>query len=133
MTTILFHKWILHFIPFVQNFGGNLCQTNHRLFILDGHKLHVTLNVMGANTITWATLTYLRNYFWGNFFLYIFFKFFKNILNILYYYVKVLVKDFQIHVIFKSFEVYLKVILMFKNTHYNECFKEIFIHRIFLN
>jgi hypothetical protein len=52
MTTILFHKWILHFIPFVQNFGGNLCQTNHRLFILDGHKLYATLNVVGANTIT---------------------------------------------------------------------------------
>jgi hypothetical protein len=54
----LFNKWISHFIVYIQNFGGNLCLTNHNLFILDDHNSHVTLDVVhkamgvGLNLIT---------------------------------------------------------------------------------
>ncbi len=41
MTTILFNKWISHFITSIQNFGGNLNPTNFHLFILDAHNLQV--------------------------------------------------------------------------------------------
>jgi hypothetical protein len=35
MTTILFEKWISHFIAFIQVCKGNLTTTNHHLLILD--------------------------------------------------------------------------------------------------
>ncbi len=35
-----------HFIASIQTFGSNICLTNHHLFILDGHNLHVTLGVV---------------------------------------------------------------------------------------
>jgi hypothetical protein len=35
-----------HFIASVQTFGSNICPTNHHLLILDGHNLHVTLDVV---------------------------------------------------------------------------------------
>jgi hypothetical protein len=44
--SILFDKWISHFIAFVQNFEGDLCLTNHHLLILNGHNSHLTLNVI---------------------------------------------------------------------------------------
>ncbi len=44
--TILFDKWISHFIAFVQNFESDLCLTNHHLFILNDHNSHVTLDVI---------------------------------------------------------------------------------------
>jgi hypothetical protein len=54
----LLDKKIFHFIISVQNFGSNLSPTNHHLLILDGHNLHVTLDVvhkamgLGLNLIT---------------------------------------------------------------------------------
>jgi len=58
MIAILFDKWISHFIVSIQNSGSNLSPTNRHLLILDGHNLHVTLNVLhkamgvGLNLIT---------------------------------------------------------------------------------
>jgi hypothetical protein len=42
MMTILFNKWISHFITFVQACESNLFTTNHHLLILNGHNFHVT-------------------------------------------------------------------------------------------
>jgi hypothetical protein len=46
MTTILFDKWIFHFITFGQNSKSNMSLTNYHLLILDGHNLHVNLDVV---------------------------------------------------------------------------------------
>ncbi len=46
MITILFYKWKFHFIASIQNYGGNLNPINHHLFILNGHNLHVTIDVV---------------------------------------------------------------------------------------
>lgn len=46
VTSILFDKWISHFIIFIQNSRGSLCPTNRHLPILDGHNLHAILNVV---------------------------------------------------------------------------------------
>jgi hypothetical protein len=46
MITILFNKWIFHFIASIKNYGGNLSPTNHHLLILNGHNSHVTIDVV---------------------------------------------------------------------------------------
>jgi hypothetical protein len=46
MTTVLFEKWISHFITSIQVHGDNLNTTNHPLLFLDGHNSHVTINVV---------------------------------------------------------------------------------------
>jgi hypothetical protein len=46
MTTILFYKWISHFITFIQAHGRNLYGNNRHLLLLNGHNYHVTLEVM---------------------------------------------------------------------------------------
>jgi hypothetical protein len=46
MTTILFEKWISHFITSIQVHGGNLNIINHHLLVLDGHNSDVTIDVM---------------------------------------------------------------------------------------
>jgi hypothetical protein len=51
MTTILFDKWVLHFITYVQAHYGNICTTNLHLLVLDGHNSHVTIDV-GLDLIT---------------------------------------------------------------------------------
>jgi hypothetical protein len=46
MTSILFDKWISHFIVLVQPHQGNLCTFNRHLHILDGHNSHVTMDIV---------------------------------------------------------------------------------------
>jgi hypothetical protein len=46
MTTIIFEKWISHFITSIQVHGGNLNIINHHLLVLDGHNSRVTIDVM---------------------------------------------------------------------------------------
>jgi hypothetical protein len=41
-----FDKRISHFIVSIQKLGSNLSPTNHHLPVLDGHNLHVTLDVV---------------------------------------------------------------------------------------
>ena len=45
MTATLFNHWILHFIRCLQSKGG-ISQGRRHLLILDGHNLHVTLEVV---------------------------------------------------------------------------------------
>jgi len=40
--TILFNKWISHFIIFVQACESNVFTTNHHLLVVNGHNFHVT-------------------------------------------------------------------------------------------
>ncbi len=40
------YKWISQFIAFVQICGSNLSTINYHLFVLNGHNLHVTINVV---------------------------------------------------------------------------------------
>jgi len=61
MTTILFEKWISHFITFIQLHGGNLNTTNHPLLVLDGHNSHVTIDVVH---IYHNPLKKKKNIFW---------------------------------------------------------------------
>jgi hypothetical protein len=42
MMTILFNKWISHFITFVQACESNLFTTNHHLLVLNGYNFYVT-------------------------------------------------------------------------------------------
>jgi hypothetical protein len=46
MTSILFDKWISHFIVLIQAHQSNLCTFNQHLHILDGHNSHVTMDIM---------------------------------------------------------------------------------------
>lgn len=46
ITTILFDKWISHFISYVQAHERNLCLINWHLLVLDGHNSHVTIDVV---------------------------------------------------------------------------------------
>jgi hypothetical protein len=77
---------------------------------------------LGANKITWPTLTCLRDGF-GKIFLEYFHKSpktsFKILENLKYSYVEVYVKEFKKYFIFKSFETHLQVFFMFKSNHYN--------------
>ncbi len=64
----------------------------------------------GANEITWDHNYLLLGLLLGEHFLKYSLKSFQKVLQLnflIYYYVKVYVKDFKIYVIFKSFEVYL--------------------------
>ena len=45
MTSYLFSRWMDHFIAQLEE-SGNLSPTNRHLIILDGHKSHVTLEVI---------------------------------------------------------------------------------------
>jgi len=63
---------------------------------------------MGANGLIGATYTLLSDYFWGMF-----------LKKSLHYFVKVCVKNLSKNVIFKVFQVYLKIILLLKNNGYN--------------
>ena len=45
MTKWLFESWILHFIQCLEN-GPGIDLNNRHLLILDGHNLHVTLEVV---------------------------------------------------------------------------------------
>lgn len=45
MTTILFAKWISHFVKSVQKFGG-VSPTRRHLLILDGHCSHVSIDTV---------------------------------------------------------------------------------------
>jgi hypothetical protein len=42
----LFEKWISHFVISIQGHGGNLALINQHLLILDGHNLHVTIDIV---------------------------------------------------------------------------------------
>ena len=46
MTTYLFSAWLSHFIESVQRQYGGISQERRHLLILDGHNLHVTLDVI---------------------------------------------------------------------------------------
>jgi hypothetical protein len=59
ITTIIFDKWISHFIIFIQAHGRNLYENNCHLPLLNGHEYHVTLEVMhkARNVgLDWITL-----------------------------------------------------------------------------
>jgi len=75
---------------------------------------------MGANGLIGTTCTPLGDYFWGNV-LKIFSK--KNLLkafkNSMYYFVNVCVKNLPKNVIFKVFQVHLKVLLLLKSSGYD--------------
>jgi hypothetical protein len=45
MTGYLFSSWISHFKEALEKLGG-ISPSNRHLLILDGHRLHVTLNVV---------------------------------------------------------------------------------------
>jgi hypothetical protein len=46
MIAFLFKTWSSHFITSIQACGGNLVLTNQHLLILDGHNLHVTIDIV---------------------------------------------------------------------------------------
>jgi hypothetical protein len=46
MIVILFDIWISHFITSIQAHGENLALTNQHLLILNGHNLHVTIDIV---------------------------------------------------------------------------------------
>lgn len=46
MTSILFDKWISHFIVLIQAHRSNLCRINRHLHILNGHNSHVTMDIV---------------------------------------------------------------------------------------
>lgn len=46
MTTFIFNMWLFYYAKCIQNVGGNLSPSKHHLSILDGHNLHVTIDVV---------------------------------------------------------------------------------------
>jgi hypothetical protein len=62
MNAIVFDKWISHFIISIQVHGENLALINQQLLILDGHNLHVIIDVMHKTRKARLELTILPSH-----------------------------------------------------------------------